>query len=205
MSIESTEHWSRDAQRDLETLARYASTILGRAMALEPTQPGTGGEDRDHHGLAKAFRILRRLVAVEWQHRLVLVYAYLVTGPEARERTRGFPTRIGLVFASPTQRMSWLTMPAKSMGLGAAAHQGDKRLRLAVQAYADAKDTAVANDGRWLPAAMDQVTRMDALASRDIRELVKAREQNRCSKPLQSLPNRAARRAALQHNKTLEK
>jgi len=202
VTTEPTERRSRDAQQDLETLARHASTILGRAMALEPTQPGTAGDDRDHHGLAKALQALRRLVAVEWKHRLVLVYAYLVTGPEARERTRGFPTRVGLVFASPTQRMAWLTMPTKGMGMGAAATQGDKLLRLAVQAYAQADDAGVTNDGRWLSLAIDQVTRMDAIASRDIRDLVKVRERNRCAPPPGAPKNRKERRELLRTQRT---
>jgi len=184
-----------DAQGDLEILARHVSTILGRGLEMKETiQAGTVVPDRDDQGLTHALAILRRLVAVEWQLRLVLVYAYLVTGPEARERSSGFATRIGLVFASASQRLNWLTMPAKSMGMGAATKQGDRLLQLAVDAYANATDFDVANDGRWLSIAIDQVTRMDALASRDIRCLVRVRETNRCAPPPGTPKNRKERR-----------
>jgi hypothetical protein len=90
--------------------------------------------------------------------------------------------------------MAWLTMPAKSMGLGAANTQGQRLLELAEQAYASVGEIVTVNDGRWLSLAIDRVTRMDALASRDLRELTHVREQNRCAPLPGTAKNRKERR-----------
>lgn len=184
-----------DAKRDLQLVARHLATIVGRSAALEPHRGGAS-DGPDRSGLRDAIRVLGRLVAVEWRLRLALVYAYLVTGPEVRERTAGFPARVGLVFASETKRKDWLLNPRKAMGRGLAATEGETLLRDATLAYARVGEVVTANDGRWIAKAIDEVTRMDAVATAEGRDLHKTREQNRCAPP-GSPKNRKERRALL--------
>lgn len=191
-----------DPERDMELLAKHLPTLVGSALDPEP-KVGSGRVlngradhvDESHSQLHDAIRVLRRLATVEWQKRIALVYMYLVVGPEARARFQSFDTRIGLVFATRSQRLAWLTTPAKNMGIGAASRHGETRRVNAVQAYADAIEDPAMTDGQWLTAALDAATRMDSVAASDIRTLNRVREQNRCAKPPGTPRNRRERRA----------
>jgi hypothetical protein len=201
---------SRNAQGDLQLLAEHLSTILGRAQNLDAqTSVPSGGRsdavDDRHEGLATAIRVMHRLAAVPWQPQLVLVYAYLVAGPEARKRAADWDTRVAMVFATPGQRRAWLLPAAKSMGAGAAKHFGMELLSSAERAYTDVISPVTTLDGRWLSGAIDAVTRLDALATIASRDLVRAREQNRCAPPIPKpgVPkNRKERRSLLRTGRT---
>lgn len=194
---------SHSAQGDLQLLAEHLPTILGRAQNLDAhTSSTTNGRsesvDAHHEGLALAIRVMHRLAAVPWQPQLVLVYAYLVAGPEARKRTADWDTRVAMVFATPGQRRAWLLPPAKRLGQAGAKLFGTQLLSSAEHAYADVTAPVTTLDGRWLPGAIDAVTRLDALATAATRELVHAREQNRCAPPIpkpDAPKNRKERRA----------
>jgi len=195
-----------DPERDMELLAKHLPTIVGSALDPEPKVASgkalSGRPDRvdeRHMELDAACITLRRLATMEWKARLVLVYAYLVCGIEARQRSAGFAARLGLVFATRSQRMAWLTQPAKSMGMSAATRLGEGLLKISVQAYAAIKGDLPLDDGMWLSTAIDQVTRMDSVASGDTRTFVRVRETNRISQ--QKSPNRQARRSVLRHDK----
>jgi hypothetical protein len=191
-----------DPERDMELLAKHLPTLVGSALDPEPKVASgrvlngrADHVDQNHGQLDDAIRVLRRLATIEWQQRLALVYMYLVVGPEARARFQSFDTRIGLVFATPTQRMAWLTTPTKNMGMGAASRHGQTRRVAAVQAYAAVAEDPPITDGQWLSQAIDATTRMDSVAASDIRTLNRVREQNRCAKPPGVPRNRRERRA----------
>lgn len=120
-----------DVPADLEALARWLPTIVGRA--LSPSEPGFGGPRLDgrsdqvdaHHrdarlGLRRALAALTVLdqleAAGQRRHVHVLWYGYVLTGPElARVHKGGREDLVARTFASRDQLAFWASHKSRKV------------------------------------------------------------------------------------------
>lgn len=148
----------RDAQRDLEALARCLGALLGSAMPIIRIPGGQGAGSPAEHvqgHLGRARRALGRLAALRethYGHVLVLLYAYVHLGEE--HRVGEWHARVRNVLLPRASGKGGKGIAAASGALG-------RRLVLAAEdAYARAAE--VPSDGRWLATDLAEVALLAA-------------------------------------------
>lgn len=148
----------RDAQRDLESLARCLGALLGSAMPLLRIPGGQGAGSPAEHvqaHLGRARRALGRLASLRethYGHVLVLLYAYVHLGEEHR---------VGEWHELVRNALLPRALQAGRKGDRAASAALGRRMLLAAEdAYARAPETP--SDGRWLAADLATVAELAA-------------------------------------------
>lgn len=148
----------RDAQRDLEALARCLGALLGSAMPLLRIPGGQGAGSPAEHvqgHLGRARRALGRLASLRethYGHVLVLLYAYVHLGEE--HRVGEWHARVRSALLPSSSGKGGKAIAAASGALG-------RRMLLAAEdEYARAPE--IASDGRWLAADLATVAELVA-------------------------------------------
>lgn len=168
-----------DVQGDLDALARWLPTIVGRAVAYGGVGGGAPrhGErpdavDEHHRSLRRALGTLSRLDALEraGQHRHVRVLwvAYVLCGPVfALQHSGGLEDFVAHRFASREQLAHWKAHKSRSVRELQIARYGARLLAGAATAYTSAARGTLAPPRRT-PEAPPLAAELDELLTRTL-------------------------------------